>query len=99
MERDHDKIKIFFDYAENGLVSKDGELKEFTIAGSDQKFIPAQAKIEGRTIIVWSEELKNPVAVRFAWKNFPRPNLYNTAGLPASPFRTDGWQTGMIDKK
>lgn len=92
MEIEGNKIRISFDF-DKGLVAKDGELKEFTIAGDDQNFVPANAKIEGRTIVVWSNEIKNPKAVRFAWRNVPRPNLYNGVGLPASPFRTDNWIT------
>jgi sialate O-acetylesterase len=85
-----DKIRIHFDF-DKGLLAKDGELKEFTIAGDDQQFVPANARIEGNTVVVWSDQVKNPKAVRFAWKNVPHPNLYNAVGLPASPFRTDSW--------
>jgi sialate O-acetylesterase len=84
-----DKIIIKFDYTDGGLVAKDGELKEFTIAGQDGNFIPAKAVIQGNTVVVWNDTLKNPQSVRFAWRNVPVPNLYNKAGLPASPFRTD----------
>lgn len=91
MQVEGDKIRISFDF-DKGLVAKDGELKEFTIAGDDQNFVPANAKIEGNTVVVWSEAVKNPKAIRFAWKNVPHPNLYNGAGLPASPFRTDNWK-------
>ena len=91
MKIEGDKIRISFDF-DKGLMAKDDELKEFTIAGDDQKFIPANAKIEGNTIVVWSDAVKEPKAVRFAWRNIPKPNLYNGAGLPASPFRTDSWK-------
>jgi sialate O-acetylesterase len=91
MKMEDNKIRISFDF-NKGLVAKDGELKEFTIAGEDQVFVPAQAKIEGNTVVVWSDDIKNPKAVRFAWRNIPKPNLYNAAGLPASPFRTDNWK-------
>ena len=87
------KIIIRFDDAGGGLLAKDGPLKEFTIAGSDSVFVPAQAIIKGKTVEVWSSDIKKPVAVRFAWKNVPHPNLYNEAGLPASPFRTDSYKT------
>jgi sialate O-acetylesterase len=87
---DGDKAIISFDYAD-GLAVKDGSLKEFTIAGDDKKFVQAQARIEGNKVIVWSDAVKKPVAVRFGWKNFPHAELYNKAGLPASPFRTDAW--------
>lgn len=91
MKTDENKIRIRFDF-DGGLMAKDGELKEFTIAGDDQNFVPAKAVIEGDEIVVWSEGINKPQAVRFAWKNVPHPNLYNNAGLPASPFRTDNWK-------
>jgi len=87
------KITISFDYTDGGLVAKDGPLTEFTIAGSDSVFVPAQAIIKGNTVVVWNDDVKKPQAVRFAWKNVPHPNLYNKAGLPASPFRTDSYRT------
>jgi sialate O-acetylesterase len=85
------KIRISFDF-DKGLVANDGELKEFTIAGEDQDFVPAKARIEGNTVVVWSEQVQNPKAVRFAWSSVPHPNLFNAAHLPASPFRTDNWK-------
>ena len=91
MKIEGNKIRISFDF-DKVLVAKDGELKEFTIAGEDQQFVPANAKIEGNTIVVWNDGVKNPKAVRFAWLNVPHPNLYNGADLPASPFRTDNWK-------
>jgi sialate O-acetylesterase len=91
MKKEGERIRIFFDSGD-GLAAKDGELNEFTIAGADQQFVPAQARIEGNTVVVWSDAVKDPVAVRFAWRNFPKPHLYNKAGLPASPFRTDNWR-------
>ena len=94
---EEDKMRISFDF-DKGLMAKDGELKEFTIAGDDQNFVPAQAKIEGNNVMVWNDAVKNPKAVRFAWKNIPKPNLYNGAGLPASPFRTDEWKLATQDK-
>jgi sialate O-acetylesterase len=65
------------------------QLEGFEIAGSDKKFIPAQAKIEGETVVVWSDQIAQPTAVRYAWSAFPTANLYNKDGLPASPFATD----------
>lgn len=86
-----DKIRITFDYADNGLVIKGKEITHFEIAGEDQQFVNAQAKIEGNTIVVQAKNVKNPIAVRFAWDNTAEPNLFNKEGLPASCFRTDDW--------
>ena len=72
-----------------GLVAKGGELKGFTICGADKKFANAQAEISGDTVVVTSPEVKEPVAVRYGWANFPLGNLFNKEDLPASPFRTD----------
>lgn len=84
-------IEISFDYASKGLQCKGDSLTCFTIAGDDQKFVPAKAKIQGSKIVVWSNEIENPVAVRFGWNHFFKPNLFNQENLPASPFRTDSW--------
>jgi hypothetical protein len=85
------RIQIYFDYANSGL-SKKGELvKEFEIAGEDRVFYPAEAEIKANTVVVSSSKVKKPIAVRFAWKAVPEPNLFNTENLPASPFRTDDW--------
>ncbi|HLT51908.1 MAG TPA: hypothetical protein VKZ93_08115, partial [Arenibacter sp.] len=78
--------------AEKGLQQKGKELQEFYIAGDDRVFHRAKAKIEGATITVSSPKVKNPVAVRFAFTDGALPNLYNSAGLPASAFRTDEWE-------
>ncbi len=67
------------------------ELKGFAVAGEDKKFYWATAKIKGRSVIVSSDKVPHPVAVRYGWANNPEVNLYNKAGLPASPFRTDDW--------
>jgi sialate O-acetylesterase len=83
------KIIINFKRIGGGLVAKDGELKGFTIAGADKKFVPAQAKIEGDTVVVSADGVTNPKAVRYGWANVPDVNLFNKEGLPASPFRTD----------
>ena len=92
MKVDGTKIRIRFDmFGSTGLVAKDGDLKEFTIAGSDGQFVPARASIEGNTIVVWSDDIKYPTAVRFAWNYVPKANLFNQEGLPVSPFRTDNW--------
>lgn len=86
------KIRIFFQPNKSKLVAKDGELKGFAIAGPDKKFYWADAKIVANEVEVSSPHVKFPVAVRYAWGDNPVCNLYNEAGLPASPFRTDDWQ-------
>ena len=87
-----DKIRIQFNPTEGGLVAKNGALKQFAIAGVDKKFVWAEAKIEGDSVVVCSPQVSKPVAVRYAWANNPEGcNLYNGAGLPASPFRSDNW--------
>ncbi len=80
---------LIFSHLGGGLVSKDGDLIGFTIAGADKVFHPAKAEIRGNTIVVSAPEVSSPVAVRYAWANAPEGNLYNRAGLPASPFRSD----------
>ncbi|TDO99222.1 sialate O-acetylesterase [Flavobacterium sp. 245] len=93
MEIKKQRIQLFFDDVPNGFKKSNEDLKEFEIAGTDKVFYPATAKIDKKTIIVSSPNVKEPVAVRFAWKAVPEPNLFNTENLPASPFRTDDWVT------
>ena len=84
------KIEISFSSIGSGLVAKNGDLKYFSIAGTDKKFVWAKAKIEGDKVIVWSDEVVNPTLVRYAWADNPEgANLYNKEGLPASPFSTE----------
>lgn len=78
-----------FAHVGGGLVAKEGELKGFTVAGADKVFHPARAAITGDTIEVVSDAVPAPTAVRYAWANVPEGNLFNRAGLPASPFATD----------
>lgn len=89
---DGDKARLTFDHAE-GLTAKGGKLKRFEISGVDKKFVWADAMINGQEVIVSSSKVPSPVAVRYAWADNPEGcNLYNGAGLPASPFRTDAWK-------
>jgi sialate O-acetylesterase len=84
-------IRVKFTHA-SGLTAKGDSLKWFQIAGGDQKFVDADAKIEGDSVVVSSPQVSAPVAVRYAWDNYPdTANLYNGAGLQAAPFRTDDW--------
>ncbi|MDQ6471691.1 sialate O-acetylesterase [Flavobacterium sp. LHD-80] len=93
MEIIKQRIQLFFDDVPNGFKKSSEDLKEFEIAGTDKVFYPATAKIDKKTIVVSSPNVKEPVAVRFAWKAVPEPNLFNAENLPASPFRTDDWVT------
>ena len=99
MKVEGNKIRLLFDHVGGGLIAKDGPLTHFTIAGDDKKFTPAQAVIDGDTIVVSSEEVKKPAAVRFAWSNTAEPNLFNKEGLPASSFRTDDWPPKTLNNK
>ena len=84
-------LKIKFSHTDGGLVAKGGIPEEFSIAGADHRWHWADAKIDGDTIIVSSPAVPEPVAVRYAWQSFPKATLYNGAGFPAVPFRTDDW--------
>jgi sialate O-acetylesterase len=90
---------IKFKNVGEGLAAKDGELTGFTIAGEDKKFVNATAKIEGDMVVVSSDKVAEPKAVRFGWANYPVVNLWNKDGFPASPFRTDDWSVVKQDAK
>lgn len=89
MKTDGVNAVLRFTHLGGGLVAKDGELKGFTVAGADKVFHPAQARIVNDTVVARSGEVPQPVAVRYGWANVPDANLFNRAGLPASPFRSD----------
>lgn len=92
------KVRLSFAHAV-GLKARDGKaLTHFTIAGEDQKFVPADALVDGEHILVHAAGVSNPVAVRFAWDESAEPNLVNASGLPASPFRTDSFPAVTADK-
>ena len=100
MKTEGNKITLEFEHVGGGLVAEGGEPpKGFAIAGADRKFVWADAKIEGDTVVVSSDEVSEPAAVRYGWANNPVCNLYNKEGLPASPFRTDAWPGVTADKK
>jgi len=96
MRKEGAAIRIFFDEVDGGLTARGPELKGFVIAGPDKIFHWAQARIDGNTVLVSAPEEPEPAAVRYGWANNPPCNLYNKAGLPASPFRTDAWP-GVTD--
>ncbi len=90
-----DRVVLEFDHAGSGLLAKGGELRGFTIAGEDKKFMNAYAEIKETrpgqewVVEVWHPEIKKPTGVRYGWANYPTGNLWNQDGLPATPFRTD----------
>ncbi|OJU35220.1 MAG: 9-O-acetylesterase [Bacteroidales bacterium 45-6] len=94
MEIKGSKVVLSFDNIGGGLVatSKYGYVEGFTISGKDKKFVWAKAYIDGDKVVVYSDSVVEPVAVRFAWANNPDVNLFNKEGLPAVPFQTDGWK-------
>lgn len=93
------KIIISFTHFSGGLkIKDDNTLRGFAIAGADKKFHWAKAEIKGDKVIVWADQVSRPAAVRYAWAINPVFNLYNGAGLPASPFRTDNWK-GITEPK
>jgi sialate O-acetylesterase len=89
MQIEGDRSVLRFTHLGGGLVAQEGALIGFTVAGADRIFHPAHAGIEGDTVIVSTAAVPQPVAVRYGWANVPVGNLFNRAGLPASPFRTD----------
>jgi sialate O-acetylesterase len=94
MESEGDKLKLTFDHIGGGLITKNesGNVMGFQIAGADKQFYWAKGRIEGNKVVVFSEQVKKPVSVRYAWSDNPQnASLYNKEGLPASPFRTDDW--------
>ncbi|MGD2175303.1 MAG: sialate O-acetylesterase [Candidatus Brocadiaceae bacterium] len=87
------RARLRFRHIGGGLVAKGGpRLRGFTVAAADRTFYHASAHIDGNTVVVSSAAVRNPVAVRYAWADNPVCNLYNAAGLPAAPFRTDDWR-------
>jgi sialate O-acetylesterase len=84
------RVTVEFDHTGGGLVSRSpgNDIRGFAIAGRDGKFVWAHARIEGDRVVVWSEQVPDPVEIRYAWGSSPdRPGLYNAEGLPAAPFR------------
>ena len=93
------EIRLRFAHTEGGLVLKGAKLGEFSIAGEDRKFHWANARISGNAVIVSSSDVAHPREVRYAWQSNPEATLFNGAGLPASPFRTDTWPLITEDAK
>jgi sialate O-acetylesterase len=97
MDIEDGKAFLSFTHTDGGLAAKNGQrLKGFEIAGQDRAFAWAEARIDGDRVIVQSSQVTKPVAVRYGWADFPDCTLFNKAGLPASPFRTDDWVAGEM---
>ena len=99
MTIEQNRIRIHFGHVGSGLVAKEGKLKGFAVADTDRKFYFAGAQIEGDTVVVRSDKVPNPIAVRYAWADNPVCNLFNQDGLPASPFRSDDWPGLTVDAR
>jgi len=84
-------LKLHFRHTDGGLAVKGDKLEEFAIAGKDRQWHWADARVEGDAIVVSSPMVSNPQAARYAWQANPAATLFNGAGLPAAPFRTDDW--------
>ncbi len=95
------KVRVKFANVGSGLVVKDkyGYVRGFAVAGADKKFVWARGYPDGNDLILYSDEVQTPVAVRYAWSNNPDGNVYNREGLPAVPFRTDDWPGVTVAKK
>lgn len=93
------QVTLTFDHIGSGLMVKGDKLTGFSIAGEDQKFVWADAVIDGKNVIVSHPSIEKPEAVRFGWADFPIVNLFNEEGLPATPFRTDDWQVETQPKE
>ena len=98
-ERTGSTLKLHFSHTDGGLVVHGPELKEFSLAGPDRQWHWAEAHIEGDTVIVSSLAVPAPAAARYAWQSNPAATLFNGAGLPASPFRTDDWPDSTENQK
>lgn len=84
-------LRVRFTHAGTGLIARDRPAQALEVAGADKVFRPATARLQGDTLLVSAKDVKEPVAVRYAWSNAPAANLYNGAGLPVVPFRSDDW--------
>lgn len=91
MKVEGNKIRLRFENSKSGFLIKGDLPKGFAIAGADKKFVWAKAIIEGNSILVYADEVKEPLAIRYNWGNSPEGNIYNQENLPAVPFRTDNW--------
>ncbi len=91
MVKDNSRFHLYFDDEVESFTINGKAAVGFFIAGTDKIFYPAQVKLNGNRITVWHKKIKNPVAVRYAFSNTAKGNVFNEAGLPLAPFRTDNW--------
>ena len=91
MENLDGKLKLYFKDTGSGLMIRGDKLTHIQIAGEDWKFYPAQAKIDGHSLILWNTQVPMPIAARYGFEDAAEPNLFNNEGFPASSFRTDDW--------
>jgi sialate O-acetylesterase len=96
-----DQVILSFDHIDGGLEAKGDGLNGFQVCGDDRQFKPAKAEIKGDKVVVRSDEVNKPIAVRYGWVNFAKPelNFFNKKGLPAVPFRTDEFPLTTATKK
>ncbi len=90
-EFDGETVRVNFSHTARGLRTTAVEVRGFELAGEDRNFFPAAATLSGSSVVLSSEDVPAPVAIRYAWRNAPEATLSNGAGLPAAPFRTDDW--------
>ena len=86
LTRESNALRVWFDHVASGLQAQGAALTGFEVAGADGNFHPAEARIDGSTVVVSSGAVSDPLSVRYGWANSPECNLFNRDGLPASPF-------------
>jgi sialate O-acetylesterase len=87
--REANRLRIYFDHTGSGLEPRGGKLEGFEVAAKSGGYEPAEARIEGTTVVLWSARIGSPARVRYAWADDPKATLENGEGLPAGPFRAD----------
>lgn len=99
MEIRNQEVSLYFDHAPDGFVVNGKKALEFYVAGEDQVFQPAEAKVLANKIVIKNNKVPKPVAVRYAFGNTLIGNVFNKAGLPLTPFRTDAWEVLTVPVK
>jgi sialate O-acetylesterase len=93
------KVTLIFQHAPNGLICKEKVISGFYVSGEKEQWFPAEAKIQGNTITVWSKSVAVPAQVRFGFGNTLIGNVFSKEGLPVTPFRTDNWNVDQSPVK